>query len=142
MNKICEKEFQVKRIFTATIMALGFTFLGVSPGKADVTKIERAFILADKDGDDLVGKPEFIQVVMTHFSKTDTNKNNLIEKGEIGDLAKNPEFSDGDANKDGSLSVEEVIAEKLQDFKAADTNKDGALNVDEAMKFYKDKNKK
>ena len=99
--------------------------------RADYTVIEVNFIMADKNGDLLISKPEYLLVALDTFKDLDQNGNNALDPDELGDLAKDPEFLDGDSDKSGSLSVEEVITEKLADFEAADTNKDGALNVDE-----------
>ncbi|MEM7193115.1 MAG: hypothetical protein AAF405_09715, partial [Pseudomonadota bacterium] len=86
-------------------------------------------------GDLLLSKTEYLLAPIEVFYKLDTNANNALEPEELGDLAKDPEFGDGDTDKDGSLSLEEVIAEKLADFDAADTNKDGALNLDEVTEY-------
>jgi hypothetical protein len=105
--------------------------------RADYTVIEVNFIMADKNGDLLISKPEYLLVALDTFKNLDQNGNNELDPDELGDLAKDPEFLDGDADKNGSLSVEEVITEKLADFEAADTNKDGALNVDEVTAYDK-----
>jgi EF hand len=99
--------------------------------RAEYTVIEVNFIMADKNGDLLISKPEYLLVAIDDFNKLDLNQNNLLDPDEIGDLADDPEYLDGDSDKSGTLSVEEVITEKLADFDAADTNKDGALNVGE-----------
>jgi EF hand len=105
--------------------------------RADYTVVEVNFIMADKNGDLLISKPEYLLVALDTFKNLAQNGNNELDPDEVGDLAKDPEFLDGDADKNGSLSVEEVITEKLADFEAADTNKDGALNVDEVTAYDK-----
>ena len=93
--------------------------------------------MADKNGDLLISKPEYLLVAIDDFNKLDLNQNNLLDPDEIGNLAEDPEYLDGDTDKSGALSIEEVITEKLADFEAADTNKDGALNVDEVTAHEK-----
>lgn len=105
--------------------------------RADYTVIEVNFLMADKNGDLLISKPEYLLVAIGDFNKLDQNGNNALDPDEIGDLAKDPEYLDGDTDKSGSLSIEEVISEKLADFEAADINKDGALNVDEVAAYEK-----
>ena len=48
-------------------------------------------------------------------------------------------FTDNDDDKNGSLSVEEMIKEKLADFKTADSNGDGRLSLEEVKKYYDSK---
>jgi hypothetical protein len=105
--------------------------------RADYTVIEVNFIIADKNGDLLISKPEYLLVAIDGFKDLDQNGNNELDPDELGDLAEDPEYLDGDTDKSGALSVEEVITEKLADFEAADTNKDGALNVDEVTAYDK-----
>ena len=64
------------------------------------------------------------------------DNDNFLGKQEVGDLASDPEYSDNDSNKDGALSIEEVIEEKITDFKASDTDGDGSLTFEEVMKSY------
>ena len=78
---------------------------------------------------------------MAQFDQSDSDRDGLLEKQEVGKLSSDKEFTDNDTSGDGSLSVEEVIAEKLADFKNADTNNDGVLSFDEVKKYYKNKKK-
>lgn len=119
------------------IAMLATCLLAVSGERAsaDYTVIEVNFIMADKNGDLLISKPEYLLVAIDGFKDLDQNGNNELDPDELGDLAEDPEYLDGDADKNGTLSVEEVITEKLADFKAADTDKDGALNVDEVTAY-------
>lgn len=103
--------------------------------RAEYTVIEVNFIMADKNRDLLISKPEYLLVALDTFNALDQNGNNQLDAEELGDLSEDAEFSDNDDDNNGALSVEEVIAEKLADFDAADINKDGALNVDEVTKF-------
>ncbi|MDJ0512609.1 MAG: hypothetical protein QNJ62_04105 [Methyloceanibacter sp.] len=118
-----------------TMLALCLIALPVGRAAADYTVVEVNFIMADKDGDLLLSKTEYLLGPIEVFQKLDTNANNALEPEELGDLAKDAEFGDGDTDSSGSLSLEEVIAEKLADFDAADTNNDGALNVDEVTAY-------
>ena len=121
----------VLRRLVMAMLAFGLVAVSGEPARADYTVIEMNFMMADKNGDLLISKPEYLLVATEDFNKLDLNQDNVLGPDEIGDLAKDPEYLDGDTDKSGALSIEEVIAEKLADFEAADTNKDGALNVDE-----------
>jgi hypothetical protein len=127
----------VLRIFALAALALCMLAFSGERARAEYTVIEVNFIMADKNGDLLISKPEYLLVAIDDFNKLDVNGNNALDPDEIGDLAEDPEYLDGDSDKSGSLSIEEVIAEKLADFDAADTNKDGALNVDEVTAHEK-----
>ena len=118
-----------------TMAAICLLALSGGRAAADYTVVEVNFVMADKDGDLLLSKTEYLLVPLEAFRKLDTNGNNALDPDELGDLAEDAEFSDGDTDKSGSLSLEEIIAEKLADFEAADTNKDGALNVDEVTEY-------
>ena len=111
----------------------------ITPVKADMTEVEVLFVKADRNGDFVLDKAEVLIIALKQFDRSDSDRDNKLEKQEVGELSKDKEFSDNDANKDGALSIEEVIKEKLADFKAADTNNDGSLTFDEVKKFYEGK---
>jgi hypothetical protein len=73
---------------------------------------------------------------LKYFNEVDSDHDGIIEKEELADLAKDPEFSDNDFDKSGGLSVLEVVKEKLADFNVADTNSDRLLSLDEVKKYY------
>jgi hypothetical protein len=130
----------MKRIFVDAVAIVGFALMSITPVEAHTTELEIMFIKADRNGDLVLNKAEFLMVALDQFDLSDSDRDNKLEKQEVGELSKSKEFSDNDASKDGALSIEEVIKEKLADFKAADTNNDGSLTVDEVKAFY-EKNK-
>ena len=125
-------------VFAATAAAL-LALSPATPAKADMTELEIIFIKGDQNGDLVLNKAEVLLIAITRFNVADSDRDNMLEKQEVGKLASDPEFSDNDADKDGALSIEEVIAEKLADFKTADTNGDGMLTIIEVKKFYEGK---
>jgi hypothetical protein len=127
------REVALRNIVVAMLAFCLLTFAG-ERARAEYTVVEVNFILADKDGNFLLSKTEYLLVALESFKDLDQNGNNELDAEELGDLAADPEFLDGDTDKNGSLSLEEVITEKLADFDSADTNEDGALNVDEVTK--------
>ena len=60
----------------------------------------------------------------------------MLEKDEAEDMAADPEFSDNDSDKDGSLSINEMIEEKLADFAKIDGDSDGFVSLDELNATY------
>lgn len=129
-------EGNLKHAFLA-MLAICLLAYSAATARADYTMVEVNFLTADKNGDLLLSKTEYLLIPLEAFRKLDSDGSNALEPEELGDLAKDPEFADGDADKNGSLSLEEVITEKLADFKAADDNNDGALNVDEVVTYEK-----
>jgi Ca2+-binding EF-hand superfamily protein len=129
----------VKNVLFGAIAAVFLAIAPVTPAKADMSDLEILFVDVDQDGDLVLNKGEVLLIAIRQFNLSDSDRDGMLEKQEVGELASDPEFSDNDANKDGALSIEEVITEKLADFKSADTNSDGVLTVIEVTKFYENK---
>ena len=123
------------RLNLAAVSVLCLSLAAATASRADFSAEEVNFIFADRDGDLLLDQSEYLQNALGQFSTIDINKDNKLSHDEVGELAKDKEFLDGDTDKDGALSITEVIAEKLADFESADTNGDGSLNVEEVTKF-------
>ncbi len=132
-------ETTVKNVLFGAVAAALLALAPVTPVKAEMSDLEIIFVKADQNGDLVLNKGEVLLIAIAQFNLIDSDRDGLLEKQEVGDLASDPEFSDNDANKDGALSIEEVITEKLADFKAADTNSDGVLTIIEVTKFYENK---
>lgn len=124
----------MRNIVVAMLALCLLTFAG-ERARAEYTVVEVNFILADKDGNFLLSKTEYLLVALESFKDLDQDGNNELDADEVGELSADPEFLDGDADKSGSLSLEEVITEKLADFDSADTDGDGLLNVDEVTSY-------
>ena len=125
------------KFLTILTAVVALVFTAVTPARAEITELEILFIKADLDGDLKLNKAEILLVSLNQLQQSDSDHDSVLEKNEVGDLASDPEFSDNDKNKDGALSIEEIIEEKLADFKAADTNNDEFLSFEEITIFYK-----
>jgi len=84
----------------------------------------------------MLSKGEVLLIAIEQFGIADADGDDMIEAEEAGDLATDAEFSDNDSNNDGSLSIEEMIEEKLADFANLDANSDGLLSFDELKAAY------
>lgn len=108
----------------------------VAPAMAEMTNLEIIFVKADQNGDLLLSKGEILGVAIEQFGIADVDGDDMLEAEEAGDLASDAEFSDNDLNKDGSISIEEMIEEKLADFARIDTNSDGTISLEELQAAY------
>jgi hypothetical protein len=108
----------------------------IAPAKAELTDLEIVFVKADQNGDSVLSKAEVLLVAIEQFGIADSDGDEMLEAEEAGDLATDAEFSDNDSNNDGSLSIEEMIEEKLADFASIDGNSDGFLSLDELQAAY------
>ncbi len=123
------------RILIAAATVAAMTTFAV-PAFAEPTNLEIVFIKADENGDLTLSKGEILMMAIKQFELTDANGDEILEADEVGDLAKDAEFSDNDTDKSGSISLEEMITEKLADFKRIDADGDGVLTIEELQKAY------
>jgi Ca2+-binding EF-hand superfamily protein len=125
----------MKRILIAAVAATAMAMFGL-PARAELSNLEIVFVKADANGDLVLSKGEVLVMAIQQFEIADADGDQILEAEEIGELATDPEFSDNDSDKSGSLSIEEMIAEKLADFERIDTDKDGSLTLEELGKAY------
>ena len=119
-------------LVTATV-SLG---LMLEPSRAELSDVEILFVRADENGDLYLSQTEVLKIAIIHFSLSDSNQDDKLQEQEIGELASSKEFTDNDSDGDGTLSLKEVIDEKLNDFHQADQDKDGRLSLDEVRRAY------
>jgi hypothetical protein len=125
----------MKRLLIATVAAATMAALGL-PAQAELSNVEIVFVKADRNGDLALSKGEVLIISIEQFQMSDADGNGLLEADEVGELAKEAEFSDNDADKSGALSLEEMIEEKLADFARIDEDENGSLSLDEIKKAY------
>jgi Ca2+-binding EF-hand superfamily protein len=125
----------VKKIAIAAAAAVTMA-AWIAPATAEMTNLEIIFVKADENGDFMLSKGEVLRVAIEQFRIADADGDDMIEADEAGDMAADAEFSDNDADKDGSISIEEMIEEKLADFARIDENSDGALSLEELQAAY------
>jgi hypothetical protein len=105
--------------------------------RAQTTDVQVGLIKADVNEDQALSKSEVLLNAMQGFVASDLDGDGLIEASEVGEeIATHAEFTDNDTDKGGSLTVEEVVEEKLADFKMIDKNGDGLLVIEELNAAY------
>jgi Ca2+-binding EF-hand superfamily protein len=125
----------VRKLLFAVATALASVAI-CTPASAEMTDFEILFVRTDENGDFVLSKAEVLRIAILQFEIADANANEMLEAEEVGELAEDPEFSDNDADGDGSLSIDEMIEEKLADFKDIDADSDGKLTLEELKTFY------
>jgi Ca2+-binding EF-hand superfamily protein len=130
--------FQERTVKRFAIAAAAAVTMGafVAPAMAEMTNLEIIFVKADENGDLLLSKGEILRIAIEQFGIADADGDDMLEADEAGDMAADAEFSDNDSNKDGSISIEEMIEEKLADFARIDENSDGTLSLEELQAAY------
>jgi hypothetical protein len=125
----------VKRFVVAATAAAAMTAL-ISPASAEMTDLEIILVKADQNDDAALSKAEVLKIAIEQFSIADIDGDGMLEAEEAEEVKGDAEFSDNDADKDGSLSIDEMIVEKLADFASIDGNKDGFLSLEELQAAY------
>jgi hypothetical protein len=125
----------VKRFVIAAAAAVAMTTL-ISPASAEMTDLEIILVKADQNDDAALSKAEVLKIAIEQFSIADIDGDGMLEAEEAEEVKGDAEFSDNDADKDGSLSIDEMIVEKLADFASIDGNKDGFLSLEELQAAY------
>jgi Ca2+-binding EF-hand superfamily protein len=100
--------------------------------------IRKTFAEADVNGDGALNLDEFVGHVIYVFKRVDTNGDRVITVEEA--IAFNPahgaaNLKAADRSGDGRLSVGEVAAAKVLDFFEMDTNRDGVVTVEEVIVY-------
>lgn len=100
--------------------------------------IRKAFTEADANRDGYLNVDEFVGNVVLVFKGADRNGDGFIVESEA--VAHNPahnpaDFKKADRNGDGRLSLGEVVAAKIIIFFDVDANRDGVLTVDEVLTY-------
>ena len=100
--------------------------------------MRKAFAEADDNKDGVLNVDEYIGHVIYVFRQVDKNRDGFLTEQEVGAFTATyrPQlFKAADRNGDGRLSVGEACAAKIIDYFEIDTNRDGVLSIDEVLAY-------
>jgi hypothetical protein len=138
---IKEADMNVRRMKLAALAAISTSVLLVSAAAQQPSQdtMRKAFAEADDNKDGLLNIDEYIGHVIYVFRQVDTNRDGFITEQEVMVVfttTYRPQlFKAADRNGDGKLSVGEAVAAKVIDYFEIDTNRDGVLSIEEVLVY-------
>jgi hypothetical protein len=97
-----------------------------------VASIEAAFAEADRNGDGAIDVDEYVAHSVVLFEAAGGTDTREIPRSALADVSAS-EFNRADRDRNGRLSLGEVVADKMIDFFETDTNHDGVLTPVEVV---------
>lgn len=129
----------IRAVAAAFVASLGLVlWTGAAAQPVSQDAIRKAFAEADVNKDGVVNFDEYTANVIYVFKQIDRNGDRFITEQEVMTYSPNynpATFKAADRNGDGKLSVGEVVAAKVIDFFEIDTNRDGVLSIEEVLMF-------
>ena len=130
----------VRRIKLAALAAISASALIVSAAAQQPSQdaMRKAFAEADDNKDGVLNVDEYVGHVIYVFRQVDKNRDGFITEQEVIAVTTNyrPQlFKAADRNGDGKLSVGEAVAAKIIDYFEMDKNRDGVLSIEEVLAY-------
>jgi Ca2+-binding EF-hand superfamily protein len=120
----------------AAVVSMGFIFGTALAQQTNEAEIRKAFSTADVNGDGFIDVNEFVAHVIYIFKQVDKDGDKFISVQEWS--VHNPGFNSDrfagvDRNGDAKLSLGEAVGAKMVEFFDIDTNRDGVITIQELL---------
>ena len=100
--------------------------------EATNVEIQAAFAEADVNEDEVINVDEYVGFSVRLFEAAGGTDDREIPKSELLDV-EDADFARADRDQNGSLSLGEVVADKMLDFFETDTDQNGVLSLAEVL---------
>jgi Ca2+-binding EF-hand superfamily protein len=134
--KCCGSPMTVLAAGTAIAAALVLGTVGAQQSRE--ADIRMAFAAADANRDGGLDVNEFVANAIYLFRQMDDNRDGHISLQEWSTHVRGPSadsFRAADRNGDGKISVGEAVAGKMIEFFDTDANRDGVITIDELLAY-------
>jgi Ca2+-binding EF-hand superfamily protein len=125
----------MSRMLVAIAVAGQIVLVAPAVAQMDLDAARAAFDAADTNQDGVIDEAELAGDAVSAFSGQDRNRDNVLEPGEFDKTVDAARFEEIDADGDGRLSFDEVMAYKVDQLDQADQDGDGVLSLNEALEF-------
>lgn len=123
----------MERIEAAGVALACALFAGAAIAQsATDDQIEAAFAAADRNGDSVIDVDEYVAHTVVLFEAAGGTDTREIPRSSLQDVSAE-EFDRADRDRNGALSLGEVVADKMIEFFETDTNHDGVLSLTEVV---------
>jgi Ca2+-binding EF-hand superfamily protein len=123
------------RMLVAIALAGQIVLVAPAVAQMDPDAARAAFVAADTNQDGVIDEAELAGDAVSAFSGQDQNRNNVLEPHELDETVDAARLDEVDADGDGRLSFDEVMAHKMDQLEQADQDGDGVLSLDEVLEF-------
>jgi Ca2+-binding EF-hand superfamily protein len=128
---------RIAALVAGAAIGAALIFVTVNAQPANEAEIRKAFATADVNGDGYIDVNEFVAHTIYIFRQMDTNGDGFVTVQEW--TSYNPgnaeRFKAADRDGDGKLSLGEAVAVKMIEFFDIDRNRDGVITVEELLVY-------
>ncbi len=121
----------------ALAATLGPGWAEAQPTTLDPARLREWFQSVDRNGNGHINREEFHQWATERFFFLDKNRRGYVTLDEVRDVLGPQAFRVANRKGDGRLTLREFVNATFQDFEAADADKDGTLTFEELEAYVR-----